>query len=286
MAQLLDRETLRKIQLLELLCLDEVVRICEKHNLKYFLIGGTLIGAVRDKGFIPWDDDIDIGMLREDFEKFIEICKTDIDTNKFFFQIPETEKGCADFGIARIRLNGTHFVEAHRRNLKIHNGFFVEILPYDALPENDRTAKWYYYSFKYLKRIVGLRMGYKYKMSSIPKRIFLYVLTFFSYIFPLKYLYNKVNNYHKKYVNPDSEKIFLKCGAYNYKKETHSRASVQKLETLEFEGKQYPVPNNYDAFLREEYGDYMTPPPPEKQINPCLVESVDFGPYEEYLKNK
>ncbi len=279
----LDRQTLRKIQILELLCLDELVRICEKNNIKYFLIGGTLIGTVRNKGFIPWDDDIDIGMSRQDFDRFIEICKRELNTEKFFLQTPQSEKGNADFEIARIRLNGTHFKEHHRRNLNLHDGFFIEILPYDDLPENDKKAKKYYFKFKYLKRIVGIRMGYRYQLGKVYKRILFYIITFFSKIIPLKILYNKAVNYHKQYENTNSSKVFLLGGAYNYKKESHLRSSIEEFTQLEFEGKMYPVPKNYDAFLKEEYGDYLTPPPPEKQINGCLVDDVDFGPYEDYI---
>lgn len=285
MAHYLDKETLRKIQILELLCLEELVRICEKHKINYFLIGGTLIGAVRHKGFIPWDDDIDIGMLRKDFDKFIEVCKSELNTSKFFLQLPETEKGNADFEIARIRLNDTHFIEHHRRKLKLHDGMFIEILPYDDLPEDDKTAKHYYFKFKYLKRLVGIRMGYRYLLGILPKRILFYTVTFFSQIIPLRYFYNKTINYHKQYENTNSPNVFLLGGAYNYKKETHLRSTVQEFTQLEFEGKTYPVPKNYDLFLREEYGDYMTPPPVEKQVNKCLVEKIDFGPYKEYLEN-
>ncbi len=280
MAHYLDKQTLRKVQLLELLCLDEMIRICEKHNIKYFLIGGTLIGAARNKGFIPWDDDIDIGMLRADFDRFIEVCKKELNTQKFFLQTPQTEKGSADFEIARIRLNNTHFVEHHRRNLKINDGFFIEILPYDDLPENDKKAKYYYYKFKTLKRIVGIRMGYRYQLGSLTKRIMLYTFTFFTKIVPLKVLYNKAANYHKQYENTNSEKVFLLGGAYNYKKESHLRSTLQEFTKLEFEGRMLPVPKNYDMFLTEQYGDYMTPPPVEKQVNKCYVEKIDFGEYQ------
>ena len=96
----------------------------------------------------------------------------------------------------------------------------------------------------------------------------------------MKFLYKKALHYHTGYDNPESKDVFLLSGAYNYKKERHARTSVQTFTTLEFEGKMYPVPKNYDAFLREEYGDYMTLPPPEERVNPSLVDFVDFGDYD------
>ena len=81
----ISKEQLRKIQLLELNILKEIKRICEENQIKYFLIGGSLIGAIRHKGFIPWDDDIDIAMLREDFDKFVEIAPKII-SKEFFVQ--------------------------------------------------------------------------------------------------------------------------------------------------------------------------------------------------------
>ncbi len=275
----LDKETLRKLQLTELNCLEEVRRICELHNLKYFLIAGTLIGAIRHKGFIPWDDDIDIGMMRSDFDKFIEYCKTDLDTSRFFLQTPETEKGSADFELARIRLNGTKFLENHRKNLNIHHGIFVEVFPYDDLPDNKIHTALYSDSFRLLKKAVGVRMGYKYKAKNLLNRFLIYFISFFTRFIPLKKLIYKMNNYHLKYQKADSKWVFLIAGGTSYKKERHLRSTVTELTTAEFEGKLYPIPKDYDKFLTEQYGDYMTPPPVEKQVNQCEVEEIDFGSY-------
>ena len=77
---------LQHMHSLHLILADEVKRICEKHNIRYFMIAGTLLGAVRHKGFIPWDDDMDFGMLRNDYDKFVSVCAAEIDENKFYLQ--------------------------------------------------------------------------------------------------------------------------------------------------------------------------------------------------------
>ena len=219
----LTPETLRKLQLVELKALDEVKRICELHNLKYFLIAGNLIGAIRHKGFIPWDDDIDIGMMRSDYDKFIEYCKTDLDTEHFFLQTPSTEKGNGDFELARIRINGTKFVEKHRKDLNLHNGIFVEVFPYDDLPESPLRCLFYSDSFRILKKAVGLRMGYHYKAKNLLNRFIIYFVSFCTRIIPLEKMKTKLNNYHLKYQNPNSKWVFLIAGVTSYKKERHLR---------------------------------------------------------------
>ena len=88
-----------------------------------------------------------------------------------------------------------------------------------------------------------------------------------------------MNNYHLKYQKPDSKWVFLIAGGTSYKKERHLRSTVTELTTAEFEGKLYPIPKDYDTFLTEQYGDYMTPPPVAKQVNQCEIEEINFGPY-------
>lgn len=280
-----NSDALRKIQLCEFLCLKEIKRICEKNSIPYFLIGGTLIGAVRHKGFIPWDDDIDVGMLRKDYDRFLEIAKTDINKEKFFLQTTQTEDGCCDYEIARVRLNGTHFVENHRQNLSLHNGFFVEILPYDDLPPTKKECIRYSKYFKRMKKILGIRKGYKYKVyNNKLKRFIFYVIANFTRIIPFKILHDKMVNYHLKYYETNSEKVFLLSGAYNCFRESHLRSSFYETTELEFEGELFSVPKNYDMFLREQYGDYMQLPPEEKRCGKLVVKNIDFGNYENICK--
>ena len=117
-------EEQRKIQLLQLNILKEFDRICRKHDLKYTLAGGSMLGAVRHKGFIPWDDDVDVSMLREEYEKFCEICKTELDAEKYFLQTMDTDPEYR-FIYGRILLNGTAYVRAGQEHMKAKNGIFI-----------------------------------------------------------------------------------------------------------------------------------------------------------------
>ena len=276
----LTSEELRNVQLCEFECLKEIKRICEKNSIPYFLIGGTLIGAVRHKGFIPWDDDIDVGMLRKDYDRFLEVAKEDLNKKKFFLQTPNTENGCYDYELARIRLNNTHFVEEHREKLSLHDGFFVEVFPYDDLPETEKACKSYSKYFKYMKRILGIRKGYRYGVTNNKtKRRMFYLVANLTRIIPFNYLHNKMINYHMKYNENNTEKVFILAGAYNCIKESHLRKTVSEYTELEFEGDLFSVPKNYDLFLREQYGDYMQLPPEEKRIGKIAVKKIDFGEY-------
>ena len=276
----ISKEELRKMQLVELKVLREVRRICEKNTIPYFLIAGTLIGAVRHKGFIPWDDDIDIGMLRGDYERFLEACKTDLGA-EYFLQTAETEEGNADYGIAHIRLNGTAMVQEYRKNTKTHNGFTIDIFPYDNLPENKLVRFFYGKGFPLLKRICAKRMGYTPHPSKRFYRIILSVMYVLTLPVPLKFLHKRMLSYHVKQNKKQTEYAFALSGAWGYNKEKHLYTTIRELGTLEFEGEVYPVPKNYDLFLREQYGNYMELP---KDIESCYNRhrciSLDFGGYE------
>ena len=127
-ASLSGPEILRRVQLVELEMLVELDRICRKHNIKYSLFAGTLLGAVRHKGFVPWDDDVDVVMLYDDYLKFIEIAKEELDSDKYFIRTQETDKDM-NLTFTQIKRNGTVFGRPGRDIYDTHKGVFIDIMP-------------------------------------------------------------------------------------------------------------------------------------------------------------
>ena len=131
----LDQKTLRKLQLTELELLQEVDRICRKCNIHYNIIAGTLLGAVRHGGFIPWDDDADVALLRPQYEKFRKACETELDTSKFYFQDHRNTPGYR-WGYGKLRRKDTLFLREHQEHMPYEQGVFIDVFPLDYVPNS------------------------------------------------------------------------------------------------------------------------------------------------------
>ena len=130
----LSAEMLRQLQMLELEVLTEVDRICKKHHIHYNLVAGTLLGAVRHGGFIPWDDDADVAMLRKEYERFREVCATELDTTRYYFQDHKVTPGYR-WGYGKLRVKDTLFLQIGREHMPYDQGVFIDIFPLDAVPD-------------------------------------------------------------------------------------------------------------------------------------------------------
>lgn len=251
---MVDQETLRKAQLKMVEILEAIDDICQRHNIKYWLCYGTLLGAMRHKGFIPWDDDCDICMMREDFEKFFQYVN-ELPDNLFL----QTDKNDPHYTrkIMKIRMKNTKLVEFDEsENEKYHQGIFVDIFIWD-----------YYDSFsKDLLKKVSKVNAWKYKRKKYPKghwkRAAIQVavaVPFLGYNIINKsmrltsHMYRKNSNL--KYIGQE-----IRVCDYNF----FDKNIIFPLKRdVPFEGKYFSVPNDADAFLRLKYGDYMVLPKPE-----------------------
>ena len=141
-----DEELLRRIKDSEKDILRKFILICEKYNLDYFVVFGTLLGTIRHEGFIPWDDDIDVGMLRTDYEKFLEVAQKECG-EEYFIQTIDTDPNYHLY-FAKMRMNNTVFVEDSLQKTTGNDGFYIDIFPYDVIPDDDIVMKKYMKKFR------------------------------------------------------------------------------------------------------------------------------------------
>lgn len=128
-----QKEELQQLQGALYETLAEVKRICDKHGIRYFVTGGTAIGAYFWQKILPWDDDVDVGMMRPDYERFAKIAQAEMG-DRFFLQTPDTEPH-TPFYFMKVRMNGSRFSESTFRHIKMHQGIYVDIFPFDKIPE-------------------------------------------------------------------------------------------------------------------------------------------------------
>src|SRR5699024_2273587 len=167
----LNDKQLRKLQKEQMILLKEFDRICRKHNIAYYLHAGTLLGAVRHGGFIPWDDDIDLSMFRNDYNKLKSIMEKEIDMKKFFFQNQETDQHY-NWVFERLRLNNTVYKRVGQEHLKCHNGIFIDIFPLDNISENKFKQFFTINICKFFKKVLWSSVGIKQGRSIIHRTVF------------------------------------------------------------------------------------------------------------------
>jgi lipopolysaccharide cholinephosphotransferase len=253
----------------------EVKRICERHDINYSIIAGTLLGAARHEGFIPWDDDLDIGMLREDFNKFINICEKELD-EKYFLQTFETDSGFA-LPIAKLRRNGTKFVEKNSSTADLHCGIYIDIFPFDNVPDGVFRRYIHNGSTFILKRILLVKSDYKvWKDHEIIKKLFYKSLISISKYFSVSQIKKVLLRQMTRYNNVSSEKVVTFGGAYGYNKESINKKWLELQNPIIFEGVKLSAPLNYKEYLTFFYGDYMTPPPENKRYNRHNIINISF----------
>lgn len=250
-----NRLTLTEIKQVELGILDYIVDICNKYNLIYYLSYGTLIGAIRHKGFIPWDDDIDVVMLREDYEAFLRVGQKKLGKD-YFLQTKATDKNYVN-PFAKIRKNGTVFRETLVKDVDMHHGIYIDIFPVDnAMP---RSKKGYRQVrlLNYFREIKKGRTQERSHEENLFQRLLSDTMVDRGINFALNLFSKKKTDYVSDLVFNNTEKLY---DEYSLRRET-----FESTIPGEFEGYFFPIPSNYHEVLTIYYGDYMTLPPLENQ---------------------
>lgn len=253
--------TLEETKQVELEILTNVADFCDKHEIQYFLAYGTLIGAVRHKGFIPWDDDIDIWMPRADYNRFLKIYNKENSDSQYKVISPYDKISRHSF--VKVIDTRTAKIES---GIDYSNGYLgvdVDVFPLDGQPDDDGDFK-KFYNKKYLY--------YKLHNNSISAMNFgswkyrIYKLAFFG-TKPFKNVFlRKCDNIARKYTYENSKLIGAVSTIYNSKKNRYKKDWFNDSITVDFENKKFKIPVGYDEILTQMYGDYMQLPPIEKQV--------------------
>lgn len=270
----IDNETLRKLQLTQKTILDEVVRVCEENDITYYLAYGTLLGAVRHKGFIPWDGDLDIWIKRDEYEKFVRIAPEKLLDGFCFINWDNQKEYGLCFG--KVMKKGTVYTE---QNAPDNNGWgiFIDIFPLDGIGEKAFNNKALTNRYFLLKRMLLAKCGYR-VAKTFKAKLVMGVVKMQSMLYTKASLIKKIKKEEERLSLTGSEYLTTICGSaigrtFTKKMKSEWFDSVVKLE---FEGSMYSCPKNYKEVLTEEYGDYMQLPPEEKRHDHHGIMQLKF----------
>lgn len=272
-------EKLKKVQL-EIL--EEFIRICEINNLKWYGIAGTLLGAIRHSGYIPWDVDIDVAMMREDYDKFAEICETQLDSS-FVYKSFENEKYHYS-PHAKLYKENTRVILGYKqrnnkKHRKDHKGIYIDVFPLDVAPQSTELQR------KQAAKLQKLRKLKIYKEGLVYENGFLYskfigkkIISLLLYPISLQKINEKENNTMIKYKDCKSDFVVSMASQYSYQKQLMPKSFYGTPKKMKFEDIWINIPEQPEKYLTQLYGDYMTLPPKEdreRSLKNLLIVETD-----------
>lgn len=235
------------------------IDICDKMNLTYYMVCGSALGAVKYNGFIPWDDDVDVAMPREDYRVFVEKAQKMLPEN-IFVQTYKTDREFPQI-FCKLRDSDTTFIEESAKNLNINHGVFIDVFPLDGYPENKFQQR----IFEFRKRIYQSELLSAYQFERKGKSKILYQ------IYDMMGVSRRTAQIAEKYEKMISSypvktsKVICNHGNWQGKLEYAPKGQYSKGLEIEFEKVKVRVPEQYDAYLRQKYGDYTKELPQEEQ---------------------
>lgn len=259
----LTDDQLRSIQLIQVELLLEVDRLCRLHDINYTMLGGTMLGAVRHKGYIPWDDDADIGMLRAGYEKFRDVCVKDLDSERFYFQDIDVTPGYR-WGYGKLRRNGTLFQRSGQEHMPYEQGIFVDIFPLDNVPDGYINGILHSLRCYIIRKILWSEVG-KFTAGNLFLRTIYSLLNNVS----LSLVKRHMQELAAKYNGKPCKKVRIITMFSNDHCSEGLRSWFEDTVDYEFEGHLLKGVRDFDGYLRLNYDDYMAlPPENDRTIHP------------------
>lgn len=258
-------EELAEIQRIELESLDVLSMVCEKLNIKFFLYGGSLLGAVKYGGFVPWDDDLDVALMRCDYEKLLEEGPKLLPEG-YEMQEPRLNKK-TPYPYAKLRKTDTVMVEYVYRNININHGIYFDIYPIDNLPDDDselsklqqQLLKW---SIILQRRQTASLYSPQRGVKGLIKKMLAFSKHILFKMIPHRYIVNKMNAIMTKYNGTDTKRQ----GNLFFPRPVNCFDGIDPPVEVYFEGRKMLIPSGYKMNLENRYGDITEDPPQENRV--------------------
>lgn len=255
----LSEEELRQVQLIQLEMLKEVDRICNLAGIHYNIIAGTLLGAVRHKGYIPWDDDADVALLREEYEKFRIACERELDHERFYFQDHRNTPGYR-WGYGKLRRKETLFLREYQEHMPYEQGIFIDIFPLDTVSDRKLIRTWQNFHCYCIRKIMWAPVGVYAAKSDFLKWWYRLLNKI-----PAETLYG----YYDKLVKGINRKKTKWVRILTFPTPNHEYGYLRKWyeesKLIEFEGESFSGIKDYKSYLTFKFGNYMELPPKKKR---------------------
>lgn len=268
--------TISLIHQVELKIFKRFKQIVQQYEIPYIAMGGTLLGAVRHHGFIPWDDDMDVGMLRDDYEKFLQICSAEFQNDSYFLQTPWTDENYA-LSYAKILDRNTYIEEKNNVN-NARKGVFLDIFPLDKIPASPSRQRHQIIQMHRLDSRIYLKLRYnvidnpiRRLQSSLSTEQLLAASQF------KKQCQQVMTQFNSKLALTDFKNL---ASQYAYDKEIISQDQLENTMALPFEDTRITVPKDFDTILTNIYGNYLQLPPVnqrnDKHIARLIMDNQEF----------
>lgn len=278
---------LQRLWAVELELLECFKKVCEKHSLKYYASGGTLLGAVRHKGFIPWDDDIDIMMLREDYEKLLSVADSEF-CEPYFFQSAYSDKNYYR-GHAQLRKSTTTAaLKCEALRVDFNQGIFIDVFPVDAIPDDPALAEKQRKALHSINRL--LNNGARFpegQMSGAANKLKRLAVSIISIFYPHKKQYAKMEKLCKMYNGQKTQRVGFISFDPNDERLKYNRRIYDDVISLPFEDTEICAPSGFDEMLCDQFGDYMVMKRAESYHGSMIVDTeISYKDYIEKMKTE
>lgn len=255
----ISEEELKQVQAIQRELIGEVKRICQKCDIHFNMVGGTMLGAIRHKGHIPWDDDADIGFLRTEYEKFRKACKTELNHEKYYMQDLRDTEGYR-WGYGKFRRKNTVFTRLGQEFMPYEQGIFIDLMPFDNVPDGWLARRIHFFRCFLFRKLLWSEVG-----SRVERNPGIRCIYQIAKQIPIEMI---VKHYQKFIDIGQKKKTKLvriltfptPKGVYGYERKWYTQLKAYRFADINL-----PGAKDYDGYLKVKYGKYMELPPTDKR---------------------